>query len=199
MKKIIKILATFSLIIVALLAIGCENTNDSNASTKRVEHSFSANATSVLLHEGDTFQFIAVCGEETVSFESKDDSVATVSSTGEISAVGVGETYVVAKTAEQEIACFVSVEKKPNYALVLSKPSSIVVVKDTVVEVTATLYCNQKSQNADITWNVTNAQQCTLTHKNSTATFSSANVGEYTLTATCQYGTATVVITVIEV
>lgn len=194
MKRFVKIIITFSLLITALLGVACKDAEP----TQRVEHNFSVNTTSIVLEVGETFQLVAVYGEETVVFESKDNSVATVSKTGEICAISAGETYIVAKAADAEIACFISVEEA-DYEFVLSKPSSIVVVKNTIIEITATLYCNQSVEQADITWSVTSSNQCAFTYKGSTALFSSENVGEYTVTAACDYGTKSVVIMVIEV
>ena len=91
--------------------IGCQNNSINDSSVKESAASIKLNATNITIKEGETFQLIAdeEDREDEFIYESDDEELASVSSTGLILANNVGKTKIVVYCGEEFGVCRVEV------------------------------------------------------------------------------------------
>lgn len=192
MKKI-KIILLSLLCLMAFSLVGCKEKDDS----LNIQHSISLNRSEIVMDVGDEFTLVAVCGDATVLFETDDSNVVTVDKNGKMIAVGEGETFVTAIAEGQNRSCKVTVIS-PEYELVLDKADKIIVAKNSLIEITATLLRNGEEKQTEISWSVTNESGCNLKANGNVCQFKSQTQGEYVITAKSDKAICAITITVID-
>jgi hypothetical protein len=84
---------------------------------KKDKDSFSINATEITLKRNQTFNLVVSPDASGCVFESENDYIATVSSSGVITAQLVGETYIVVKIDEKDFTDKCKVTVTPEYQM----------------------------------------------------------------------------------
>ena len=150
------------------------------------------------LTEGDTYTLVATVNpsnatDKTVSWTSSSQSVATVNSSGEVTAVSEGETTITASAGGKSATCKVTVSRKPVPVESVSlSQSTAEMIEGESIQLTATVL-PADADDKTVTW---------ASSKQSVATVSSdgkvdaVSEGESTITASCGGKSATCVVTV---
>ncbi len=156
--------------------------------------SISLNKTALNLTEGDKETLTVTFNPEnatnkTITWSSDDDSVATVSATGEVTAVGEGTTTITATSNNgKEAACTVTVAKKIIAATAITLSSTTADLKvNGSVNLTATVTPDNATDKT-VTWTTSDAAVATV---DAGGKVTAVALGEATITATCGNVTAT--------
>lgn len=201
MRKIIAFLAAF--IVMATMSaalVGCgdktsdESGNPSSNGNANVKYNIVLSATELEIELGESEILVASCGNKTLTFESSDSSVATVTDDGKITAAAVGTAYIRVYAGEQEKTCKVTVVKN-EWTIKIDCESSITAVNSLNKEFTATVYKNGEKTTETVVWTISGGAEL-FTDENLTRVYTE-KAGTYTLAATYKKAVATVTITVI--
>lgn len=121
MKKTLKLLLTALLAVtVAFGAFACGETEPTPEPTPSLSSEVVLNQTSLDLKKGETFSLKAASATGlSITFESSNTSVATVSADGLITAVGAGEATITVRLGELSGSCTVTVTQEVVYSLSL--------------------------------------------------------------------------------
>lgn len=146
----------------------------------------SINQTSITLYVGDTYQLNALENGSKIkasSWSSKSSSIASVSSTGKVTAKKAGTTTITAKANGKTLKCKVTVKKRNVVASIkLNKSSASVYVGKSI-----TLKATVTGSSKKVTWSTSNSKVATV--KNGKVTGKS--YGTVTITAKANGKTAT--------
>lgn len=189
MRKIICILLSV-IAVFALTVTGCKKESVNEGKTY---YSFTISETEVTLDEGETHGLICSYGDKKILYTTSDDSVATVSADGTITAVRAGEAYITATVegAENESKiCKVTVVKFV-YTVEIDRGNLDAVV-GAKLAFNATVYKNGEETGLAVSWSVT--PSATVEANGNAAAITFAAAGEYTLRAI--YGNSSATITV---
>ncbi|MDA3881917.1 MAG: Ig-like domain-containing protein [Bacteroidales bacterium] len=116
-----------------------------------------------------------------VTWESTEETIATVDENGEVSAINIGETYIICRSVQSpEMAdtCILSVEERLPTSIEL--PSTLTVYDDENVSITATVL-PENADNKNITWETLNQDIISLTQ---TGDMTALEVGTDTIRVT---------------
>lgn len=175
MKKIICFI--MSLICIAAFASGC---SEKNALPER-DYNINLSHTDVTLEVGESKKLIATYGEGfEIVFNSSNESVATVSSDGTVSAVAEGTAYIEVSVDEKSKICKVTVVK--NDYEIRFDCSDITLIKTAKKAIKATVYKNGEKTNLKVEWSV-NSTKCGFTAEDNQATFEAKESGVYEIIA----------------
>ncbi len=188
MKKII--------VMILCLLFGCSFAAcaDKEGQQPAMMHNFSVNESEITLEVNDTFELVAAYGEEEITYSVENGEVATVSETGLVTAKKVGVTYVTISAGEEERTCKVNVVTYEYTVQIVGIAPNVNMTVNTVLQFSAKLYRNGVEYEGNVTWS---ANGGTVTSNGTRATFTVAQKGVYTVTATSEKGaTASFVVTV---
>ena len=153
---------------------------------------------SLSLTEGDTYTLVATvnpsnAADKTVSWTSSSQSVAAVSSTGEVTAVSEGETTITASAGGKSATCKVTVSKKPVpvESVSLSQYSAEMIEGESI-QLTATVL-PADADDKTVTWASSKQSVATVS---STGEVKALSEGEATITASSGGKSATCLVTV---
>lgn len=184
MKKF-KLILSLILCLFVFSAVSCKKEEDRQVGT--VSYILSVNKSTITLEEGENFRIVAVCGDEDVTFSSRDSEIATVSEDGIVTAVSAGTTYITISAGEQKKLCQISVVSY-DYKLTLNETNVLMVV-GAQKKITATYVCEDKTIDGKISWKVTKSDKCKLTETENGVIFTATEKGVYTLTASAENAT----------
>lgn len=180
--------------------VGCKNqkTNGGDGGeTNAPVYSFALNKSELELEVGETFELVAVHGDETIVYESSTPAVATVSEKGVVTAVAEGVSYIKVSAGKQELSCKITVYN-PTYTIEMSETECLVLVNGATKMFTAILYKDGVEYKSALEWSVSNAQECILEVDGNYATFTSETSGLYTVTVSSGKATASCEIKVMD-
>lgn len=165
-----------------ILGIGCSSdAPQENNEIKDVVVTLNDN--DLVLEEGSTFALVVSGTDKAYSFSSVDESIATVSTEGTITAVGMGKTFILVSIPElnKTINCAVEVTED-GYQVYLNLGESTSVTLNSKVEVVAQAYKNGALVNKNVEWTFdgTCAQ---VESTNNKAVLSANSVGKGTIKA----------------
>ena len=159
-----------------------------------IKYNIVLSETEIELDVGESKILHATCGNKPVSFESSDNSVATVAADGTITAKALGTAYITVSADGKTKICKVTVVKT-EWTVVIVGESSITAKSPFNKEFTAAIYKNGEKYYAVVDWTVTGGAE--LTADGNTVRIYAEKAGTYTLTATYKGVSASVAITVI--
>ena len=163
---------------------------DKNA---EIKYNIVLSATEMELDVGESKVLHASYGNKTLTFESSDKSVATVSADGTVTAKASGTAYITVSAEGKSKICKVTVVKT-EWTVVIDGESAITAKAPFNKEFTAAIYKNGEKYYAIVDWTVTGGAE--LTVDGNTVRIYIGGTGNYTLTATCKGVSASVAITV---
>ncbi len=163
--------------------VACKGTS-STVTSPQTTHNFSVNKNEVTLEVNDTFDLVAIYGEETVTYSVDDATVATVSASGVVTALKEGVANITISAGGQERICKVNVVTY-EYSIALVDAGNKNMTTGTVLSFSAKTYRDGEEYEGTISWSSTGG---TVTATGKKATFTATQVGEYTLTATSEKG-----------
>ena len=192
-KRIFSILLLVVCLISAFFAFGCSGENNGQTSGSENEelgygYSFYLSDNSVTLEQGNTFNLIATYGNEVVTYRSLNETVATVTETGLITAKSSGKTQITVSAGGKERICEVTVVTY-EYTVSLNKTGTIYAYNDqlTVVELVAYAKMDGQEYADTYSWK-SDSEKCTLTVPENTVLLSFNGTGEMTVTVTTGKG-----------
>ncbi len=197
MRKIIVLLTLILSITAACFTLGgCQNKGDESVSGADAERSYNIvlSATELEIEVGESAVLHASYGSEAVSFESSDNSVATVSANGEITAKSAGTAYIRVKADGKETVCKVNAVKN-DWTIEIDCESAITAVNSLNKEFRASVRKNGEETTETVVWTITGGGKLFVEENEARVYVEGA--GTYTLTATFKKTSASVVITVI--
>ncbi len=157
---------------------------------KPVVYTVSLSATSVTIYEGDTYTLTATTNCPSLTWSSSSTSVATVSSSGKITAVSAGTTTITAKYGSVSASCTVTVQEKPIVYTVSLNTSSVTIYEGDTYTLTATTNC------PSLTWSSSSTSVATVS---SSGKITAVSAGTATITAKYGSVSASCTVTVKEV
>ena len=163
---------------------------DKNA---EIKYNIVLSATEMELDVGESKVLHASYGNKTLTFESSDKSVATVSADGTVTAKASGTAYITVSAEGKSKICKVTVVKT-EWTVVIDGESAITAKAPFNKEFTAAIYKNGEKYYAIVDWTATGGAE--LTVDGNTVRIYIGGTGTYTLTATCKGVSASVAITV---
>ena len=206
MKRITLLLIVIAVIFAACFSFaGCkENSGDSipgggsdgTASESSPIESGDKNvlsATEMELDVGESKVLHASYGNKSLTFESSDNSVATISADGTVTAKALGTAYITVSAEGKSKICKVTVVKT-EWAVVIDGESMITAKAPFNKEFTAAIYKNGEKYYAVVDWSATGGAELTI--DGNTVRIYIGETGTYTLTAICKGVSASVAITV---
>ena len=163
---------------------------DKNA---EIKYNIVLSATEMELDVGESKVLHASYGNKTLTFESSDNSVATVAADGTVTAKASGTAYITVSAEGKSKICKVTVVKT-EWTVVIDGESAITAKAPFNKEFTAAIYKNGEKYYAVVDWTATGGAE--LTVDGNTVRIYIGGTGTYTLTATCKGVSASVAITV---
>lgn len=162
--------------------------------------SIALNLESVSLKKGETAMLTtevipATATNKDIVWSSLDENIATVSATGKITAMALGETYVVATAADSNGAsarCHVAVVPTPVESVTIETPASTHFKVGETIQLTATVSPDDATDKT-VTWRSANDAIVTVQPD---GTVTAVSVGEVVITAHCGTKTASITLTV---
>jgi trimeric autotransporter adhesin len=131
----------------------------------------------------------------TVTWTSSDQSIATVSTTGVVTAQALGSATITATSEEKTATATITVTLAPVQTVAVS-PSSVSVKPGSTTQLTATLSdaTGHALTGRDIAWSTSDASKATISGTGTTVTITGVSYGSVTITATSETksGSATV-------
>ena len=184
MKKVC-FLSVLICLIFATCFSACGKTSKGPSTTK---YNLSLNKTNISLEVGQTFQLHAKYGEETITFESDDANVASVSETGLVTAVNTGVAYITVQGGGQSLICKVDVTD-PVYSIVFDAKEQIVVKEGgTTFMLQAVAYKDGSKIDSKIEYSIDKDGLQHVETKNIISIFKADSEGVYNITATIKEG-----------
>lgn len=159
--------------------------------------SIELNRTELTIVEGESETLVATVKPEnatdkTVSWSSADESIATVSESGVVTAIKDGETTITATSGTKSASCKVVVQKKIIDVTSISlDKNSLELYEGTTASLSATVL-PENATDKTVTWNSSDASIATVVNGEVTA----VKIGEATITATAGDKTASCKVTV---
>ena len=214
MKRITLLLAVITVIFAACFSFaGCtDNSGNDSASgggsdgktsesaiiesgdkDAEIKYNIVLSETEMDLDVGESKVLHASYGNKALTFESSDNSVATVAADGTITAKALGTAYITVSAEGKSKICKVTVVKT-EWTIVIDGESAITAKAPFNKEFTAAVYKNGEKYYAVVDWTVTGGAE--LTVDGNTVRIYIGGTGTYTLTATCKGVSASVAITV---
>ena len=129
--------------------------------------------------------------DKNITWESSDTSILVVSSTGSLTAVGVGTATITANADEKSAACVVQVKNIPVTSIVISKEKATIVIGETLP--LTVVVSPDDATDKTVTWTTSEATVATV-DKDGVVT--AVAVGKATITAKAGEKSATCVVTV---
>lgn len=163
---------------------------DKNA---EIKYNIVLSATEMELDVGESKVLHASYGNKTLTFESSDNSVATISADGTVTAKALGTAYITVSAEGKSKICKVTVVKT-EWAVVIDGESMITAKAPFNKEFTAAIYKNGEKYYAVVEWAATGGAELTI--DGNTVRIYIGETGTYTLTAMCKGVSASVAITV---
>ena len=157
-----------------------------NKSTLALEKGNSETLTATVL-PADTTE------DKTITWESSDETVATVTSDGTVTAVGGGSATITARCGTKSATCAVTVTV-PISSVSLNK-NTLSLERGESAILTATVLPTDTTENKTVTWESSDETVATVT---SDGTVTAVGVGSATITAKCGRKSATCAVTVVE-
>lgn len=192
-KKIILIFMMVTCLLFSLCAFGCsseDNGQDSGSEKEELgyNYSFYLSDNSISLEEGETYNLIATYGNEVITFSSSDETVASVTDTGIVTAKSRGNAQIVVSAGGKERICEVTVVTY-EYTVSLNKTGTIYAYNDqlTIVELVAYAKMDGQEYADTYSWN-SSSEICTLSVSENTVLLSFNGTGEVTVTVTTSKG-----------
>ena len=159
----------------------------------------SLNTNSLTLEEGGTATLTATvepdeASNKNVTWESSDSSVATVDTSGKVTAVGAGNTTIKATVDGKSAECSVTVKEAANVPVesVSLDKTSLGLTEGETAQLTATVEPEDAS-NKNVTWSTSNASIATV---DANGEVTAVSAGTATITATADGKSATCTVTV---
>lgn len=209
MKRITLLLTVITVIFAACFSFaGCADNSDGGGSdgtasessliesgdkNAEIKYNIVLSATEMELDVGESKVLHASYGNKTLTFESSDKSVATVSADGTVTAKASGTAYITVSAEGKSKICKVTVVKT-EWTVVIDGESAITAKAPFNKEFTAAIYKNGEKYYAVVDWTATGGAE--LTVDGNTVRIYIGGTGTYTLTATCKGVSASVAITV---
>ena len=196
----------FATIFASVCLVGCSGGGNGSASDggqssslpaetgADVKYNIVLSATELTLEAGESEILYASYGTEKVKFESTDESIATVTDDGTVTAKAAGTAYIKVTAGGKEKICKVTVEKIV-WTVEIEGEKTITAANSLNKEFYATVYKNGEKTSAVAEWIIDGGASVYADDNVARAYITS--VGTYTLTASYKGATATVVITVI--
>ena len=197
--KIKKLLAVLILSLLSVFFVSCTKSKEKEKGNASVEYNFSVNSTSEVLEVGDTFQIISAYGDKTVTFSCEQSSVATVSQSGLVTAVGLGDAYIkmTVEGMELERFCKISVVEY-QYTVEFITENNYPVCVNAERKLNVATYKDGVSYDANVFWSV-DRTGATVVGNGAEAVFRASQAGVYTVTVrSAEGGEATFTITVVD-
>jgi len=189
-SKFLIVISVLMLIIVS----GCNCENTGSAGGKRI-YNISLSATELNIGIGQEKKLYATYGEGfTLTFESSDESIVTVSTDGTIKGIKAGSAEIIVKTDGKNKICKVNVVDE-KYEVKLDF-ESVKMVVGSGKKIYCTLYKNGIEISGTAVWSVT-PQVNNFEQNGNSVIFYAESVGEYTITASYNGASATCRVSVI--
>ena len=189
-NKLLMIALSIVMLFSLAMGIGCDCNGDQGDNGGNIwtpiekTESVTLNKSSEKLIVGDYLTVVATTNkvlEESVVFESEDESVVTVTDRGVIEAISAGTANIVAKYGDATAKCSITVEWDNSYPVLIDVDgldSSYIIYKDSSFEFTpAIIYRGRTYYDADVTFVSTN-EDVVLFDGNVLKTSESATVGQ---------------------
>ena len=177
MKKSIRNILLVILTIITCFSFACAGKeNSDNATTLNV-----LTTEYVLYTGGKTSIKASYDGDEDIKYVCADQSIATVSDSGEITGVSAGVTFIDVIADDQTICCMITV-KEGGYSVNLGYEEIILVVGGNKT-FTATPILNGSEYDTSVQFSITNSENGNLIANGNSATFTANKVGVFVLTA----------------
>lgn len=197
-KRIISLIVAIIASMGVCFLSGCFVKKGADNAQGNTSYSFAISKTAVTLEAGQSEKLECRYGDKKIIFSSSDESVATVSQDGTISAKSVGVAYITAKADGVDGAekmCKVTVVKY-EYSVKIDREENITAVikdKSVTLEFVAAVYRNGEKTDITVKFTVTPAGAAVVADGN-TAKVTFSAVGVYTVKA--EYAGASATVTV---
>ena len=181
MKKMKLFLIVVSIICMALCG-GCSK--KANNADNSYNYYLFVNKSEIYMEKGETESLVAVYGDDKseIVFTSSDETVATVSQTGEITALSAGVAYIIVTAADDQKACMITVSE-PKYVIELEYADVDYIKVNADLNINVFLFRDGVRYYDLVNWTVP-SENCTLVSvDDDTFVFSATQAGEYTLIA----------------
>lgn len=162
------------------------------------KHYLTINRTEFSLEVGDETMVVAMYGDKSksISFNSEDENIATVTSEGKIKAVGVGSTYIVVSVADETKVCSVNVSKH-DYQVQLNYEKTDYVIVGAQLRIDVILYKDGNMYEGNVSAEVLPNQGASITALDkSTFVFKATESGEYKICVSSEKANAEVTVVV---
>ena len=188
-RKIILILLLVTCLFSSLCVFGCSCKNDGGENDELgYGYSFYLSDNSISLEEGETYKLIATYGNEVVYYSSLDETVASVTDTGIVTAKKCGNAQIVVSAGGKERVCEVSVVAY-EYTVSLNKTGTLYAYNDelTIIELVAHAKKNGEDYTDTYSWN-SSSEKCVLSVSGNTVLLTFNGTGEINVTVTTGKG-----------
>ena len=154
----------------------------SNSSGGKYRYFLTLSHAEINMELGDSFTLRASYSDNKtrITFQSNNESVATVDADGTVYAVSAGECFIVVEADGVQKSCKVSVSA-PIYSIELVYVDVEYVQVGAKVNITALLYRDGVKVDRTLNWSVTPANNCSLKVENNQAVFEASQQSEYTI------------------
>lgn len=185
------------ILIISCVYAGCgkEETNNS------IHYSFSVSTTDITMKVGEEKKVYAVYGKEDVSFKIDDEKIAVVDEEGNITAKGLGITYLTisATNTDEIVKCTVNVVASAVYEIQFNNEfENIKIYVDASVLLSVRNICNGEVYNSKTTWSANSGAVILQPQSDTSCRFKATVAGTYTITVTNEEGVSQTVTIVVD-
>lgn len=184
MKKILFIL--FCVVLTLCFAVGCGGKLGPTSGAHT--YNYSVNFSEKELEVGESVKIVAAYGDEKINYKSSDNSVATVTDAGLVTAKGVGTAYITisAESTDATMLCEIKVIKC-DYTIEFISDIEYKVLVGAYKNLKVEVFRNGVIYSDNVTWSVEEDGAQIISDGNN-ATFTATVAGEYTVNVNTSKG-----------
>ena len=198
MKKIIKILCLLSMTVLCVFTASCTNNENNSSGGYNYIYSLSISKAEMSLEKNDTEYLVAAYSDNFTkpTFRSTDETVATVTADGLVTAVSAGTCYITVEAAGESRSCKVNVTD-PQYTIELVYNDNVEwIAPNAKIRIVAKLFKDGVPYDGKVTFTSENSACKIEVGENNTIIFSAPVEGDYTIVANSGKATATCTLSV---